>query len=188
MDIRQFDLYIDGVRLPGWFMPDSDTQFGVRSDFEFWDGCVERFGAETNVFGELVWSTDQFTPGIAGFSRLNRVLSFQLHPSDDGVWVRLGSMGERLRLQAHGAGNAIVEFGHDAWWDLEWGRRYVLHAEDDGRRAQMTVEVRRLRVPFGALEGAVNRRAAPRSQARDGSRRSSSRLASHWDRSQEPNL
>ena len=183
MDIRQFDLYIDGVRLPGWFMPDSDTQFGVRSDFEFWDGSVERFGAETNVFGELVWSTDQFTPGIAGFSRLDRVLSFRLHPSDEGVSVRLGSMGDRLRLQAHGAGNAIVEFGHDAWWDLEWGRRYVLYAEDNGRRTQMTVEVRRLRVPLGALEGAVNRRGAPRSQARDaGPRRSSSRLASSESR------
>ena len=183
MDIRQFDLYIDGVRLPRWFLPDSDTQFGVRSEFEFWDGSVERFGAETNAFGELVWSTDQFTPGIAGFSRLDRVLSFRLHPSDEGGAVRIGSMGDRLRLQAHGAGNAIVEFGRDASLDLEWGRSYVLYAADVGRRTQMTVEVRRLRVPFGALEGALNRLAAPRSQARDaGSRRSSSRLASSGSR------
>ena len=30
MEIRQFDLYIDGIRLPRWFLRDSDTQLGVR--------------------------------------------------------------------------------------------------------------------------------------------------------------
>jgi hypothetical protein len=180
MDIRQYDIYIDGIRLPRWFLPDSDTQLGVRSDFEFWDVSVERFGTETNVFGELVSSTDQFTPGIAGFAGLDRVLCFRLRRSVHGLQMRLGSTGEHMRLKAYGAGNVIVEFGHDTWWGLEWGRRYVLSAEDDGRRSQMTVEVRRLRVPFGASERSLlNRRESPRAQTGDaGSRRSSSRLAS----------
>ena len=42
MDVRQFDLFIDGRRLPGWFLRNEDTEMGVKTYMRF-DGLVERF-------------------------------------------------------------------------------------------------------------------------------------------------
>ena len=167
MEIRQYDLYIDGVRLPPWFLPDADTQLWQRNDFTF-NGCVERTNAEHDVFGELVNDGDRFDPGVPEFARLMHKLSFRLRwSSAQGVCVSFTANRAPVQWEVYGAGNEMHELASFRWQELAWGRRYVLHGENFGEPRQMTVEVRRCRVPLGELRSsALNRTRAPRQLAR----------------------
>ena len=89
MEIRQYDIYIDGVRLPEYFFPDEDTQLGVRNRFTF-RGCVERTGAEHDVFGDLENWWETFDPNIPHFASLLRTISFRLRWSaEQDVGLRI---------------------------------------------------------------------------------------------------
>jgi hypothetical protein len=80
MDIRQYDIYIDGRRLPRWFLRDIDTQMGVASYFRF-EGCVERFEAERDdgsMYPEDVYDP-LMDPGVPAFAQLDgHILCFRL--------------------------------------------------------------------------------------------------------------
>lgn len=168
MEIRQYDVYIDGVRLPEYFLPDADTQMWQRNDFTF-EGCVQRTGAVTDpIFGEIVDSSDVFDPDIPGFAGLFRQLSFRLGwCAEQGVGIRVRSSGGPIQWQVHGAGNEMHEVTDHLWRKLRWGCRYVLHGENFGEPRQMTVEVRRCRPPLAELgRSALNRTRAPRQLAR----------------------
>ena len=160
MDIRQYDVYIDGLQLPHWFLPDSDTQLGVRSDFTF-DGAVARFdetGDASPVYEDL------FAPYLPNmrFAELDgHTLSFRLCERADGsTAVRVGSASTNLYWQVLGAGPNVEEFGGNTWSELGWGERYVIYADTFGAGPlpSMTLVVRRCRVPLGDRSGELNRR------------------------------
>ena len=160
MDIRQYDVYIDGLQLPHWFLPDSDTQLGVRSDFTF-DGAVARFdetGDASPVYEDL------FAPYLPDmrFAELDgHTLSFRLCERADGsTAVKVGSASTNLYWQVLGAGPNVEEFGGNTWSELGWGERYVIYADalGAGPLPSMTLVVRRCRVPLGDRSGELNRR------------------------------
>jgi hypothetical protein len=158
MDLRQYDLYIDGRRLPSWFLTDADTQFGIRADFIF-DGWVERFDATQTELGP----DDVFAPWVAPFAQLHgHRLAFRLVRSSPGFGdvgdshyvvarlvpdVRQGS----LQVQVQGQGNEVLDF-QNLWWEVESGETYVVRVDYEGTRTQqMTVQARRCRVPLRDL-------------------------------------
>jgi len=165
MEFRQYDLYIDGVRLPEYFLPDEDTHMWETNNFTF-NRCVERTGAVTDeIFGDVVYASDVFDPEIPGFARLGgRALSFRLEfSSRQGVGVRVCSRNGPIEWEVHGAGNERQELAHNAWREMAWGCQYVLHGDVGGSARQMTVEVRRCRVPLDELRSSLmNRTPAPR--------------------------
>lgn len=145
MDIHQYDLYIDGRRLPHWFLTDADTQFGIRADFRF-NGWVERFDA---TLAEP-HPDDLFAPHVAPFAELHgHRLAFRLVRSSPGfghgdthyVAARLVPDGRQgtLHVQVQGQGNEVEEV-HNLWWEVESGETYVVHVHYlGGRTQQMTV-------------------------------------------------
>ena len=169
MQIRQYDIYIDGVRLPDYFLPDVDTQLMERNDFTF-DSCVERTGAmRDEIFGDIFHSSDVFDPDMPGFHFADfgrRRMSFRLHTSaEQGVGVKLmiKRNGGPVEWRVDGVGNENLEFRYNAWHELAWGCRYLFTGTLDGENRRMTVEVRRRRVPLGELRSSLlNRPPAPR--------------------------
>jgi hypothetical protein len=161
MHIHQYDLYIDGLRLPRWFLTDADTQLGERPDFTF-DGWVQRSDA-----AESPTYTDLFTPNVSPFAQLvGHRLAFKLIPSSAGFGERDGhyvAMKVRtqgsLHARVQGAGVEVVELRHQ-WWELEFGEKYVIYADYFGARTPMTVEARRCRLPLRDLSRSrLNRQA-----------------------------
>lgn len=163
MEIRRYDIYIDGLRLPEYFFPDADTQMWERNDFTF-RGCVERSNAEHDFLGVIEHDSDLFDPDIPNFARLMRKLSFRLgHCTEQGTAVRVCSTGGPIQWQVYGAGNEMHEVTDNVWRKLRWGCRYVLHGDTFGEPRQMTVEVRRCRPSLAELRSsALNRTRAPR--------------------------
>ena len=161
MDIRRFHVYVDGRRLPRWFLPDSDTQLGVRSDLCF-DGCVERFDARREEWGS-VHPDDLYDPGLPAFAQLRgHTLSLRLREAQHAPWgvdtaVRLASAGTNLHWQRQGAGNEVLDFGNQPlWWELSWDQPYVIYVDYFGARSQMTFEVRPCRIPLRDRSGELN--------------------------------
>ena len=171
--MREFDVYIDGVRLPAWFLRDAETQLGVRSAFYF-DDSVVRVGAVPNLFGELDGDdefrrpltyrevfgdseSDEERPPVPPFAHLDgHALSFRLLRSEEdrcGRVVRVGSGDENLRMHVPGSGH-IERFGAQQWPWLEWSTQYVVYEVGDPT-LQMTLEVRR--VPLRGMSAALNR-------------------------------
>jgi hypothetical protein len=155
MDIRQYDLYIDGLRLPPWFLTDADTQLGQRPDFQF-DGWVSRSDASDSPT-----YTDLFTPNVAPFAQLSgHRLTFKLAPSSPGfgagdthyVSMKVSTQGT-LHARVQGARNPLAELRH-LWWELEFGEQYVLYVDYLGARTQMTLEARRCRLALRDLSRA----------------------------------
>jgi hypothetical protein len=173
MEIRQYDIYIDGVRLPEHFLPDADTQLFERNDFTF-DSCVERTGAlRDEIFGDIVYSSEVFDPEIPGlhFARFGRRrMSFRLQTSAEqgvGVKLMLKRNSGPAEWRVDGVGNESLEFRYNAWHELAWGCRYLFTGTLDGENRRMTVEVRRCRVPLGELRSSLtNRTPAPRQLVR----------------------
>jgi hypothetical protein len=155
MDIRQYDLYIDGLHLSPWFLTDSDTQIGQRPDFQF-DGSVRRSDAsESPTYDDL------FTPSVSPFAQLSdHRLAFKLVPSSPGfgeddthyVSMKVSTQGT-LHARVQGAANALVEL-RDLWWELEFGEKYVIYVDYLGAGTQITVEARRCRLPLRDLSRA----------------------------------
>ena len=148
---RRFDLYIDGVRLPSYFLTDADTQLGVRNDF-FFVGRVQRFfDDETDNPDpfDAVDPSEWFAPGVGpghpavfhpGFAALGRVLSFRLRPSrTQGVAVKVGHSGV---VRWRELGDPVFRETRDRWSELRWDTTYVL-CTAEGPHTQMTVQVRR---------------------------------------------
>ena len=152
MDVRQFHLYIDGRRLPRWFLRNEDTQVGVRTFMRF-NGDVERFD-----------TSDDEPAGVydplpeAPFAQLDgHALCFRLRPADGGyVVVKLATelAGCEMRWQVQGEGNEILDFAHHVW-KLESGVKYVITLDSVGARTQMTVEAVRCREPLLDLSSAL---------------------------------
>jgi hypothetical protein len=167
MEIRQYDIYIDGLRLPEYFFPDADTQMWERNDFTF-AGCVERSDAAHDLFGDVVDDSELFDPDVPNFARLMRKLSFRLGwCGEQGVAVRVCSRGGPIQWQVYGAGNEMHEVTDNVWRKLRWGCTYVLHGDNFGEPRQMTVEVQRCRPPLAELRrSAFNRTRPPRQLAR----------------------
>jgi len=171
--MREFDVYIDGERLPAWFLSDAETQLRVRSAFYFEDAVV-RVGTVPNLFGEFD-QDDEFTrqvtyhevfgdnesdeerPPVPPFAHLDgHALSFMLVRSEHdrcGRAVRVGSADEDLRIHVPGSGS-IHSFGAQQWPWLEWSTPYVVY-EAGAPALQMTLEVRR--VPLREMGAALNR-------------------------------
>lgn len=156
MDIRQYDLYVDGLRLPPWFLTDADTQPGQRPDFQF-DGWVSRSDA-----ADSPTYTDLFVPNVPVFGQLGgHRLTFKLVPSSAGfgqgdthyVSMRVSTPGD-LHAQVEGVGNEVVAL-RDLWWELEFEEKYVLYVDYFGARTQMTVMARRCRLPLRDLSRAL---------------------------------
>ena len=163
--MREFDVYIDGVRLPAWFLRDAETQLGARSSFYF-DDEVVRVGAVheddefrrpltyREVFGD---DSDEERPPVPPFAHLDgHALTFKLVRSEEdscGRVVRVGSGDEDLRIHVPGSGR-IRPFGPQQWPWLEWSTQYVVYEVGDPA-LQMTLEVRR--VPLREMSAALNR-------------------------------
>lgn len=110
MDLRAFDLEIDGVVVPRWLF-DAGSQQGVRTWLQF-AGSVRRCGPDD------IDTTPFYAPGGFPFARLNgTALCFWL--LGDSVHVKAYQAGVRL---AHDAGSAAM--GAD-FWTLEFDVRYV---------------------------------------------------------------
>ena len=122
--MREFDVYIDGVRLPAWFLRDAETQLGVRSAFYFDDAVVRVVPDDPDgnefrppltyreVFGDS--ESDEERPPVPPFAHLDgHALSFRLLRSEEdscGRVVRVGSGDENLRMHVPGSGH-IQSFG-----------------------------------------------------------------------------
>jgi len=176
--MRQFDVYIDGTRLPAWLLRDAETQLRVRSAFHF-DDSVVRDDAVANLAGDFdeddefagpirehqvmehqaagLSDTDSDAPPIPPFAHLDgHALSFMLVRSEFdscGRAVRVGSGDEDLRLQEQGR-ERVFHFGPAQWPWLEWSTPYVVYEAGD-RAVRMTLEVRR--APLGDMGAALNR-------------------------------
>ena len=152
MDVRQFHLYIDGRRLPRWFLRNEDTQLGVKTYMHF-DGQVERLD---NSNDEIAGVYDPLPE--APFAQLDgHALCFRLRPADGGyVVVKLATelAGCEMRWQVQGEGNEILDFAHHVW-KLESGVKYVITLDSVGARTQMTVEAVRCREPLLDLSSAL---------------------------------
>ncbi len=158
MDVRQFHLYIDGRRLPRWFLRNEDTQAGVRTFFRF-DGSVQRFPLE-HPNGEPAGVYDPLEG--APFAQLDgHALCFRFQPADGGyVSMRLATelTDCEMSWQVQGEGNDIMPLARHAtghWWRLESGETYVITLDCVGVRTQMTVKVVRCREPLLDLSSAL---------------------------------
>jgi len=153
MPVRRFDLYIDGVRLPSYFLSDGDTQLGVRNDLLF-VGRVQRFFGDEDPFDPDVHPGEWFAPAIhERFAALGRLLSFRLRPSRaQGVAVKVGHSGV---VRWREIGDPVFREVRDRWSELRWDTTYVL-CTAEGLHTQMTVEVRR-RAPLRAMGSVLNR-------------------------------
>jgi len=160
---RQFDVYIDGVRLPSTILPDEETRFGVESSFNF-DDSVVRYDAPRDADHNPVDPRDEFEhpAGLTPFAHLEaRALSFTLHWSPTArVQLRGGVILVRctadLRLCNPGTMNEVARFGPaGAPLILPWGVPLYVCGEgaDDSR---MLLEVRR--APLRDMGDALNRR------------------------------
>ena len=152
MDIRQYDLYIDGHKLPRWFLTDADTQLGMRPEFMF-SGYAERADAAwvpgpDDVFAPI--------PTVSPFAELSgHRLAFKLVPSGDGhgdgdthfVAVKLTSGGS-LHAKVEDEGDEEVVEYRKLWWELESREKFVVYVDYHGARKQMTLEARRCRIPL----------------------------------------
>lgn len=157
MDIRQYEVYIDGVRLPRWFLTDADTQLGVRTKFRF-DGFITRMLPDGSSPASPVY-TDGFVPyNVATFAELGGdILSFRLRESvreGYGTALRLGSPATNTNMRWQVQGGEICDLRSNSLWELEWGEKYVIYADYHGARTQMTLEVRRCRLPLRDLSRA----------------------------------
>ena len=157
MDIRQFDVYIDGHKLPRWFLTDADTQFGQRTNFEF-DGYMRRLQPD----GEPPASPhhdDLFAPHVSPFAELGgRVLGFRLRETDEGgraLRLISRSTNTNMHWKARGAGNELHEFIGGGVWELEWGETYVLFVDYYGARSQMTLKAVRVRLALRDMSRAL---------------------------------
>ena len=158
MDVRQFHLYIDGRRLPRWFLRNEDTQVGVRTFFRF-DGNVQRFEfARPNDEPAGVYDPLEGAP----FAELDgHALCFQFKPADGGyVSMRLATelTDCQMNWQVQGEGNDIMPLAEHAtghWWRLDSGETYVITLDCVGRRTQMTVKFVRCREPLLDLSRAL---------------------------------
>jgi hypothetical protein len=150
MDIRRWDLYIDGRCLPRWFLTDAATQPGVRSYFRFDDSVEQYFGDEEE--GVV------FDPGAPAFAQLGGyVLGFRQVRSDGRLAMRNYTQGV-LHWQVQGEGHEVTELGeHEKghWWILEPGVQYVIYADYFGARTMMTVMARRCRLPLRDMSRAL---------------------------------
>ena len=156
MDVRQFDVFIDGRVLPSWFLRNADTQEGVRTFMRF-DGLVERFDTSND---EPAGVYDQLPE--QRFAQLDgHALCFRFRPGDGGyVSVRLAThlTDCDMRWQVQGAGNEILDFAsHDSghWWRLESGETYVIYLDYVDAHSQMTVKFVRCREPLRDLGRAL---------------------------------
>ena len=156
MDIRQYDLYIDGQRLPRWFLTDADTQLGECPEFMF-RGYVEHF---TNAW--TPHPDDHFEPDVSPFAELSgHRLAFKLVPSCNGfgvgdthyVAVKLTTVGS-LHAKVQGEDDDEVVEYRNWWWELESGETFVIYIDNNGERKQMTLEARRCRLPLRDLSRA----------------------------------
>lgn len=158
MDVRQFNLYIDGRRLPRWFLRNEDTQVGVKTFFRF-DGNVQRFEFERpNDEAAGVYDPLEGAP----FAQLDgHGLCFLFRPADGGyVSMRLATQLTDCEMtwQVQGEGNDIMPFAEHAtghWWRLESGETYVIHLDCAGVRTRMTVKYVRCREPLLDLSRAL---------------------------------
>ena len=163
--MRRFDVYIDGERLPGWFLRDEHTQLGVRSAFNFNDSVVH-CESPRDADGELLEGTDVFvrpTPDpddfVNPFAHLNgHALSFKLRRSREdscGVAVRVACSAD-LRLYSPRNFQHVARFGlTQRPLLLPWGYPYTITGEHDDD-SWMLLEVRR--VPLREMGAALNRR------------------------------
>ena len=163
MDIRQYEIYIDGVMLPRWFLTDADTQFGQRTDFEF-DGYMTRLQPDGEPPASPTY-TDGFAPwNAATFAELRgRVLGFRLREAEDGrgeLVLRLisGSGNTNMHWQTRGMGAEVHEFGGFGVYELEWGVTYVIFVDYHGARSRMTLRAVRCRLPLRDVSYRINTR------------------------------
>ena len=157
MDVRQYDLFIDGQRLPPWFLTDADTQLGVRTKFRF-DGYMERMLPDGSSPASPVY-TDGFIPfNVASFAELGgRVLSLRLRESVQegyGTALRLGSPATNTNMHWQVQGGEICDLRSNSLWELEWGETYVIYVDYHGARTQMTLRAVRCRLPLRDLSRA----------------------------------
>jgi hypothetical protein len=164
MPERQFDVYVDGERLPAWFLRDEQTQLGARSAFNF-DDSVVRYDAPRDADLEPLDARDEFVrPNPPGpddlprpFAHLNgRALRFTLRRSEEtwGVAVAVTCSAD-LRLYCPRTFQHVARFGlHEAPLVLPWSHAYYIDGEHDD--SWMLLEVRR--VPLREMGAALNRR------------------------------
>ena len=126
MDLRVFDVEVDGVVLPRWLFDDGNQQ-RVRTWLLF-AGNVRRCGPHDDT-------TAFYAIGTHPFARLNGT-ALCLVLQGDFVHVQPYQTGVRL---AHDAGSAAMGA---SWWTLEFDVRYVVSCAPAG---SMTLCVRQRR-------------------------------------------
>jgi hypothetical protein len=84
-----------------------------------------------------------------------------------GVKLMIKRNSGPVEWRVDGVGNENLEFRYNDWHELAWGCRYLFTGTLVGETRQLTVEVRRRRVPLGELRSSLtNRTPAPRQLVR----------------------
>jgi len=157
MDIRQYDLWIDGLPLPQDFIDDFETQLEVSTVLTFNDGRVTNYDSGDSVIAAN--GAGERMP----FARLrNTAMDFVLRNGDGPrPAVTIFSLSRDLRWES-GPRNGIrpAQFREGVAQPLEWGRVYMFY-QNFGRADQrsMSLRVVRCRQPLAPLHGNVPRRA-----------------------------
>lgn len=154
MDIRQYDLWIDGGALPQEFLEDFETQLEVSTVITFNDGRLTNYDS-----GDSVIAADG-----ASFARLrNTAMDFVLRNGDGPrPAVTIFSLSRDLRWESgRRNGSRPARFLEGVARPLEWGRDYTFY-QNFGRADQrsMSLRVVRCRLPLAPLDRNVPLRRA----------------------------
>lgn len=147
MDIRKFNVYIDGVCLPRWLLTDTDTQVNRQSSFTF-DGEVERYPPHPDADYVSVFEVPLNYENGPWFANLDgRALTFMSQMSEYETSFKISAIDAGLSLAfPNEEVDEDVVMQH-SWWELEWGREYVVYV-DGADSLEMTIEARRCRMPL----------------------------------------
>jgi hypothetical protein len=153
MDIRQYDLWIDGVLVPEEFLEDSETQLDHSAMLIFNEGLVANYDSHDEMIA----------PHVASFASLRGVLmNFVLCDGDGPLpCVTILTLDRTLHWQL-GEGYGIQRFQEAVAWALEWGATYTFYqnlGRADERR--MTLWVERSRQPLAPVHPNAPLRGAP---------------------------
>lgn len=150
MDIRQYDLWVDGSRMPTNMLEDFETQLEVSTLITFNDGRMTNDDGSVSLIA---------TDGSSFASMRNTSIEFVLRNWPRPA-VTIFSRSRDLRWESPREGIRPGRFREGVAWPLEWGRTYTFY-QNFGRADQriMRLRVVRCRIPLAPLDANVSRRA-----------------------------
>ena len=146
MATRQYDIYIDGQKLPDSVLGHAQTQVGQRVNLNF-NGSVR------NLDTNRIFATTSTPFAALGGTTIAFVL---LLDDDHNPSVRIFPGNAQLLWHLQDV-NSIHALSPDAWWELDWGDTYVLFKDALGPGTHMTLRVQKYRIPLAPVDSKLNR-------------------------------